>query len=156
MGFLWGSKTKKCCKCKMEIDADAKKCPYCLSKQTNNGTVYLLFLIFGVLYIIGTLIPDEQKQSESSPATLSSEQTESINDSKVSINNDNYMISNTEPEDKALDEDTAKGDSSQDALIEDEVDEESADSLSKKDLRKQRRDNRKAERQAKRENKENN
>ena len=45
MGFLWGGKTKKCEKCRREIDVYATKCPYCLSKQNE----LLFFSRFGCL-----------------------------------------------------------------------------------------------------------
>lgn len=53
MGFLWGGKTKKCVKCKREIDAYAEKCPYCWSKQ-GDGFLEPIFARFGCLG--GTII----------------------------------------------------------------------------------------------------
>jgi len=141
MGFLWGGKTKKCEKCRREIDVYATKCPYCLSKQNE----LLFFSRFGCLggSIVIIVIIIIKYDNESLPDITYGNDSGEKSHSEGFVNNDDVSISNNEVNNETINN------------IEEEervVEETSKSTLSKKEARQQKKEDRKSDRQRRKEN----
>lgn len=74
MNSLTNHKTKKCPKCKMEIDKKATVCPHCRSKQGISCSGALAFVIIAI-FIIGIANNNSTQSSQSSQSGIPAQTT---------------------------------------------------------------------------------